>query len=173
MFKFSASLLAISFFIAVLSSCGVATTPDVVSSFTANAKIESNDNVVHFDITCAKDKSITVRFVSPKEVEGLCYHYTNSTLYIEYKGLRCTTNSDYMPYYTPVDVVFDTLYSIASFSYELKESKPEYDVYSGVAESGKYTFYTDKKTGEILEISPSYTDCKISFSDISANEKTT
>lgn len=164
--KFSASLLAISFFIISLCSCSNVSTPDVVAYFTANAKIESNENVVHFTVKSSEDKSISVCFTSEKEVEGLCYHYTNSTLYIEYKGLKCITNSDYMPYFTPVDVVFDTLSSISSLGYEFKKSENEYDVYTGLSKSGGYTFYTDKKTGAILEIIPSYTDCKISFSDI-------
>ncbi len=171
--RFSVSLLAISFFVVTLCSCKVYSPAKPVCYFTANAQIKTGD--ISFDavVTSAQGKNIVVEVTSPDTLKGLTYTYTNDTLYIEYDGLKCTTNSDYLLSHSPVQVVIDTLLSLSYAEPEFVQTDGDSSYYTGVSQSGKFTLCTESSTGFIESLEPSYTDCEISFEEITGTTKPT
>ncbi len=170
MSKFSASLLAISFFIVILSGCGKQSQTKPVSNFTANAQIQTKDTEYSAVVTSSTGQNILIEVTSPDTLCGVTYQYTSSTLYIEYDGLKCTTNSDYLPSYSPFEVIIDTLLSLSYTQLNLKQTDGDVVIYTGSSDNGDFTLYVDQNTGFINAIEPSYTDCEISFTEINTQQ---
>lgn len=163
--KIAFMLLAISFLFLSLFGCKPNEQITPTPYFTAKAQIKSQDTTASADIMSQPD-GLTITFNSPDILEGLTYRYVNSTLYIDYHGLKCTTNSDYLPSFAFVDVLYETILSLRDTSVTQNEANDNYAVFKGENESGGYTLYADVNTGELIKIVPSYTDCEITFTKI-------
>lgn len=168
--RFSVSLLAISFFIVTLCSCKVAPPTKPVCYFSANAQFKMGDTEFCAVVTSAQGQNIVIEVTSPDTLKGLTYTYANDTLYIEYDGLKCTTNSDYLASNSPFQVVIDTLLSLSYSEPEFLQSDGDNSYYTGMSQSGEFTLCADSATGFIKSLEPSYTDCQISFKEINTQE---
>lgn len=164
--RFSVSLLAISFFIMSLCSCTADMPLKPVCYFTAEAQFVTDNTEFSAVVTSAQGQNIVIEVTSPDTLKGLTYTYTTDTLYIEYDGLKCTTNSDYLPADSPFQVIIDTLLSLSYSEPEYMKTDGNSSCYKGVSSSGEFTVYTESTTGFIQSVKPSYTDCQISFTEI-------
>ena len=171
--RISVSLLAISFFIATLCSCETVIPVKPVCYFTADAQIKSGDITYDAVVTSAQGQNIVIELTSPDTLKGVTYTHANDTMYIEYDGLKCTTNADYLPSCSPVQIVIDTLLSLCYTEPEFVQTDGDLNTYTAVSQNGKFTLYTDSSTGFIKGIKPSYTDCEISFEEITDTTKPT
>lgn len=164
--KFSASLLAISFFMLILCACNKVTEPVTLNTqFVSKAVIVTDEITMNAEITVCGGDDVSITLLSPESLKGLNYHKVNSTLYIEYNGLKCTTADDYLTSYNPFEVIFDVLSSLSNAQLKIIGEKSESEVaYKGKTANGEYTLYADKKSGKIQKIVSSFTDCEITFS---------
>ncbi len=162
--RISVSLLAISFFIFILFGCNIAQRKAPVTLFEADAVLHSENMTLEGKVVSATGGNITLSVLSPKDVRGLMYSLSNSNLHISYGDLKCTTNTDYLPAFSPIDVLFSTLSSVQSNSFEYKATKEYTDIYKATCSRGSFLMYVDSVTGRITRIEPSYTDCYITFS---------
>lgn len=163
--RFILSLLAIPFFITILCGCQVQQKTELQVHFTATAQITTPD-ITYTVTVCSSDTDITVRLLSPDTVSGLTYQRTNSTLYIDYDGLKCITQSDYLSADNPIAVLIETFFAISQSPVEYIETVDEFDIYTGTTDYGDFTLYVNTDTGYIERLVPSYADCEISFTEI-------
>lgn len=171
--RFSVSLLAISFFILSFCSCTAQEPIKPVCYFTAQAQFNTEDIEFSAIVTSARGQNIVIEVTSPDTLKGLTYTYTNDTLYIEYEGLKCTTNSDYLPPDSPFQVVIDTLISLSYSEPKYLKTDGDCNYYTGMTQSGEVTVCTDSTTGFIQSVKPSYTDYQITFAEINDTIKPT
>ena len=163
--EFSASLLAISFFICFLCGCEKAEEPFVPNiGAVSKATIVTEHITMDVEVTAYSGDDVSITLLTPESLKGLNYHKVNSTLYIEYNGLKCTTAQDYLTPFNPFEVIFDVFSSLSKTPLKSTGKEGELCVYSGTASSGTYTLYADKKSGKILKIVPSFAECEITFS---------
>ncbi|MBE6825102.1 MAG: hypothetical protein E7513_07140 [Ruminococcaceae bacterium] len=164
--KISVSLLAISFFVFSLFGCDIGQRKAPVVFFESDAVLHSENLTIESKVISAQGKNITLSILSPKDVKGLTYSLSNSNLHINFGNLKCTTSTDYLPSFSAVDVLFDTLSAMQSSSFDYKATKEYTDIYKGTCEGGSFLMYVDSVTGNITRIEPSYTDCYITFNNI-------
>lgn len=163
--KFSASLLAISFFMFIFCGCDKVTEPTTPNTtFVSLLEIVTDEITMTAEITACGSDDVNITLLSPETLKGLCYHKVNSTLYIEYNGLKCTTADDYLTLDNPFEVIFDVLLSLDNAQLKVSDKEGECDIYSGKCSYGEYSIYLDKESSDILKIVPSFTDCEITFS---------
>ena len=163
--KFSVSLLAISFFIVTL--CGCQSTAEPVKpnvSFKATACVKSKDIETQVQVVCASPDDISITLMSPPSLNGLSYHKVNSTLYIEYSDLKCTTTDDYLTSFNPFEVIFDAVECAPLAKYKGNIEDDKSLLYVGETPYGSIEMYVEKENGNIKSIKPSYTNCKIELS---------
>lgn len=165
--KFSWSLLAIPFFVAILCGCQSQHIAEPKIHFTATAQITTPD-ISYTAKVKSSNADITVEMLSPDTVSGLTYQLANSTLYIDYDGLKCITQSDYLSADNPIAVVIDTLVALSQSSAQYKETTDEADIYIITTDYGEVTLYINADTGYIERVVSSYTDREISFTEIKA-----
>lgn len=162
--KFSVSLLAISFFILTLFGCNTNTEPlKLVTAFEATAVISTSDITMKVQIISVSADDVSIVVQAPENLKGLEYHKVNSTLYIDYDGLKCTTASDYLTFFNPFEVIFDAVECITLARPDSTKSGNETLVFTSETLNGEVVFYTDKE-GNIIKILPQYTDCEIDLS---------
>ncbi len=162
--KFSASLLAISFF--VMNLCGCENQKELtlpLTQFVSQAKITTDDIEMVVEITANSVDDVRINVVSPDSIQGLSYHRVNSTLYIEYDELRCITTDDYLDGDNPFQVVFDVLDSISLIQLQKVSHDDGTIVYKGRNDNGVFNISIDDESGKILAVDPQYTHCEISF----------
>lgn len=160
--KFSSSLLAISFFIFTLCGCqsqAEPVKPNIV--FESVATIKGNDITTQAKIVCASADDVSIEFMSPSSLKGLSYHKVNSTLYIEYNGLKCTTVDDYLTSFNPLEIIFDAVACVDFAKCKGNNDDNESLVFVGETPHGSIELYVDSESGNINRIEPSYTACEI------------
>lgn len=157
------SLLAISFFICTLSGCEtqIAVQPNL--SFTADCSVKVNDYDLVLNVISSDTENVSVEVVSPDNLQGLTYERVNSTLYIDYKGLRCNTSSDYLTKFNPFQILIDVLSSAKTTELEYILEDKGCVVYKGLSESGEYMLFVAKDTGEIKKVKPMYAQYEYEF----------
>lgn len=163
MCKFSASLLAISFFIFTLSACTPISPAQPEYYFTSDAQIKTQNCVTHAQVQSCEDGTISVTVTSPEELQGMKYQYTNDTLYIEYDGLKCTTVTDYLSDSNPFDIIYTVLKASVSSELNIIENDGKDVLYKGRTDSGAFEMCVDADTGAITRITPSFADVQITF----------
>ncbi len=161
--KLCLSLLAISFFMVVLCGCDKVNAVKPNVNFTSHCKVEVDDMTLTLNIISSSDEDVSVEVLSPDNLNGLKYERVNSTLYIDYHGLKCTTTDDYLTHFNPFDVLIDTLVSAKTTDISYMCDADECDVYKGRGENGEYTFFVDKSSGDIKRIKPLYADYEFIF----------
>ncbi len=161
--KFSLSLLAISFFMLVFSGCSVENHAQPQIYFESKAILHNSDNSFEAKITSSQGQNITVSVITPESVKGITYTLSNSTLYINSGGLRCITVSDYLPSYSALDVLFQSLSLMETHELVYSRNNEESDIYTLKAPPKEYSVYVDRKSGFIREIRPMYNDTYITF----------
>lgn len=163
--KFSASLLAISFFMLIFCGCEKVAEPVTPNTtFIALSEMVTDGITMTAEITACGSDDVNITLCSPETLKGLSYHKVNSTLYIEYNGLKCTTADDYLTSYNPFEVVFDVLSSLESAQLKASGKEGELYIYTGKCSYGEYLIYIDEKSSDIQKIVPTFTDCEITFS---------
>ncbi|MBR2715563.1 MAG: hypothetical protein IKB73_05095 [Ruminococcus sp.] len=166
--KFSASLLAISFFMLILCGCDISKKVQPVKEFSAKVHITCADTESDANVVLSQGNNLLIEITSPESLRGLTYQYANSTLYIEYEKLKCNSNSDYLQKDNPFDAIKTALFTMKTTPVECRKTENDIDVYVLNTERGKSHVYVDSKTGYIRRIKPNYTACEIEFSDIKA-----
>ena len=161
--KLCLSLLAISFFMALLCGCIKENAVKPNTNFTSQCKVEVNDMTLTLNVISSSSENVSVEVISPDNMNGLKYERVNSTLYIEYNGLKCTTTDDYLAPFNPFDVLIDTLISAKTTELSYMCEADECNVYKGRGENGEYTFFVDKSSGDIKKIKSLYADYEFVF----------
>lgn len=164
--KFSVSLLVISFFMFALCGCAKTTVKNPVIYFSANAEIHTQDISMTAKVSTTLGNNVNVSLLTPKPLSGLYYQLKDSTLYIGYNSLKCNAPSDYLSHYNPICVMIDTLSSLDKNTLTYQKTENKSDIYSGKGESGEFTLYVDSQTGYVTRIIPKYTQCDISFTNV-------
>lgn len=162
--KLWASLLAISFFIAIFYGCSTQSRVEVKTEFEAECKVEVNDIELCLDVLSASGENITVKVISPDNFKGLTYERVNSDLYIVYNGLKCTTCADYLTSYNPFDILIDSLICAKTAELSYMHEEGDYAVYKGKSENGEYNLYIDRLSGDIKKLKPLYAQYEFEFS---------
>lgn len=163
--KILLSLLAISFFICTLSGCkSIEKEPAVY--FCADAVIKTEDISMNIKVDSLQHKNIFVSVMSPDSLKGMSYQLVNSTMYISYNKLKCVTKSGYLPRFSPVSVVIDSLLSLQSNSCVRIGEKDGFFIYADKSDTLKREIFIDKRSGCISRISAPYANCVITFSNV-------
>ena len=170
--KILLSLLAISFFILTLSGCAQEMKTQPVLYFSADAVFKTDDITMKSKVESFNTEDVTVTMLSPDNVNGISYQRVKSTLYITYNELRCIATNDYLPRFSPVSVVFDSLLSMQDGTCTFSCFEGDFAVYKNQTGTLKQTVYVDKKSGYIYRISAPYANCEITFSNINQQKKT-
>ncbi len=163
--KITLSLLAISFFIFTLCSCGVTQPSAPVTEFKASATVETGEEKYNITVESTPDGCIKITVNEPKVLENMQYTYTKDTLYIEYEKLKCNATSDYLRQEAFADVIYRALSFDKTNPLKIKESDSEHTTYIVTCDYGEVELLCDTKSGAIKEITPSYADVKIEFID--------
>lgn len=164
--KFMISLLAISFFIVMLSGCKEKSPEPLCNYFSGDAVILADDRKFDVKVSSTIGQNVTLSYLSGDSTKGLSYRVTNSTMYISYGELSCMTKVDYLPSFCYADVVIDTLLSMQKNTASFVKEVEQYNEYKLDNGSGEVRVFADKKSGCIAKIKPMYADCEISFSDV-------
>ena len=163
--KFSASLLAILFLLLSLLGCqSTGEQVNINTVFEAIATIKTENITTQAKIVCASVDDVSITLLSPESLNGLNYHLVNSTLYIDYKGLKCTTTDDYFTSYNPFEIIFDAVRCAGLAQYKGATEDGKMLIYTGDSLHGAIELYVDEKSGNIMKINPSYTNCEIELS---------
>ncbi len=161
--KFSLSLLAIPFFVLIFTGCSAEYHAQPQICFEAQAVLHNSDNSFKAKITSSEGENITVSVLTPKSTKGLTYTLSNSTLYINFSGLKCITTSDYLPSFSALDVLFQSLSLMHKNELVYSRSNDEFDIYTLKSGGKEFSVYVQPKSGLIHEIRPMYNDTYITF----------
>ncbi len=164
--KLIASLLAISFFMLIFCGCEKAGAVTPVTIFSADAEIITADTTINATVESISADNVRVIVNSPKELKELSYERVNSNLYIEYHAMKCTADSDYLPSFDPFDVLIDMLISMNSTQLTFERTDGNCDVYTGIADAGKYYAYFDTESGNLVKLEPGFTEVEITFLNV-------
>ena len=163
--KFSVSLLAILFLLLTLCGCqNLVENVKPNTFFEATATLKTQDMTTQAQIVCASEDDVSITLLLPESLKGLNYHLVNSTLYIDYKGLKCTTTDDYFTSYNPFEVIFDAVECAELAQCKGTTEDENMFIYTGESQHGAIELYVDEKSGNIMKINPSYTNCEIELS---------
>ena len=164
--KILLSLLAILFFVFGLCACDINEPQQKSVYFCGDAVIKTKDITLNAKVDFLGHNNLFLSVMSPKTVKGLCYQLVGSSLYISYDNLECVTKSDYLPQFSPINVIIDSLVAFENNCFKLEKYDGKYAVYKDSKSTLDTKIYVDKKSGAISRISAPYADCEVQFSGV-------
>ena len=163
--KLTRSLLAISFFIFALCGCESSPSFNIQTDFCVNAQVEQNDLTYNCVVERHSTTDLSVKIESDDNSNGLKYHYVNDTLYIEYEGLKCIANTDYLKNDCAISLLYNVMCELENLSSYPSESEENVCVYTVKTDKVNANISVDKNSGLIEKIEFNNVDCEISFND--------
>lgn len=163
--KLTLSLLAISFFIFTLCGCENVNSFSVMDTFCVNAQVKQNDLTFNCVVERQSNTDLSVKITEDDNTNGLTYHYVNDTLYIEFEGLKCITNTDYLKGNCAVSIIYNVMSELENLqNYKCEKVEDTY-IYTLKNDNVSALVSLDENSGQIVGIKVINTDCEIKFSN--------
>ena len=162
--KLMRSLLAISFFIFALCGCESSPSFNIQTDFCVNAQVEQNDLTYNCVVERHSATDLSVKIESDDNTNGLKYHYVNDTLYIEYEGLKCIANTDYLKNDCAISLLYNVMCELENLSSYPSEIEDKVCVYTMKTEKVNALLSVDKNSGGILSVQFPDSACTVDFS---------
>ncbi len=150
--KLWASLLAISFFILIFCGCSVFEPIPPVTEFASDVSFKLPDITLSMSVDSISGDNVTIEVYSPKSVKGLTIQRANSSLYIEYNGLKCISDADYLADFNPFSVFIDVVISMKNTELSYINNEGDFSVFEGRTETFEFKVFSDKNSGKINRI---------------------
>lgn len=161
--KLWASLLAISFFILTFCGCSLSKPTPPVTEFVSDVSLELPDAALSMSMNSAAGDNVILEVISPESLKGLTFQRANSSLYIEYNGLKCIADADYLADFNPFSVLIDVVISMKNTELSYISNEGDFAVFEGKTETFEYKVFSDKKSGKINMIIIDEKDYKVNF----------
>ena len=162
--KLTRSLLAISFFIFALCGCESSPSLNIQTDFCVNAQVMQNDLTYNCVVERHSATDLSVKIESDDNTNGLKYHYVNDTLYIEYEGLKCIANTDYLKSDCAVSLLYNVMCELENLSSYPSEIEDKVCAYTIKTEKVNALLSVDKNSGGILSVQFPDSACTVDFS---------
>ena len=162
--KLTRSLLAISFFIFTLCGCESVDKTTIEDTFHLNAYVQQNETSFNCDVNRQNSSDLCIKIKSDNNTNSLVYHYVNDTLYIEYEGMRCITNTDYLKSDSAVSLMYCVMSELENLSSYPSEIEDKVCVYTMKTEKVNALLSVDKNSGGILSVQFPDSACTVDFS---------
>lgn len=134
-------------FLCCFSLCSCQKSPVLNEVTSAEVEISCQDEKYRASIERTQDDGINITMLSPKNIEGVSYRFAAEELTIDYQGLRCITDHNYLPQGAVSNALYEVFSAIPKAQYQESENKE--DRFS--VDDGRFLIRAEG--GEIKEIS--------------------